>query len=85
MEGGADNWTTSVHQADDTEERESPSQALFPSSRTLPWGSSATTVRILLLGGLWARGAPDGAPDSLTPTLSGLAGLPRASGLRVQM
>lgn len=81
MEGGADNWTTSVHQADDTEERESPSQALFPSSQTLPWGSSTTTVRILLLGGPWARGAP----DSLTPTLSGLAGLPRASGLRVQM
>ena len=42
-----------------------PAQALAPSSRTLPWGSRATS----------------GAPDSLTPTLSGLAGLPRASGL----
>ena len=81
MEGGADNWTTSVHQADDTEGRESPSPGPLPSSQTLPWGSRATTVRIHLLEGSWARGAP----DSLTPTLSGLAGLPRASGLRVQM
>lgn len=35
VEGGADNWTTSVHQADDTEEGESPSPgplALLPDS-----------------------------------------------------
>ena len=69
----------SVQQAERTGDRRAPAQALAPPQDSAP-GLQSHHGRVLLRGGPWARGAP----DSLTPSLSGLAGLPRASGLRVQ-